>query len=556
MESVSRFSLGVLILLVCGVMAGCGGTAATSREPGSSRTPTPNTAQLTVQVSGKGAISSSPAGISCPGNCAATFDMGTAVTLSASAASGYQFSGYSGGCSGSICQVVVSTDQSVTAIFSSANSAHNLQNSINHIVFMLQENRSFDHYLGHLPEYWQAHTHQFPQATNGTTFDAEPDDASNVAADGSTVTAFHLTTVCLENPSPSWTESHLDWNLHNPYSGTFLGDGFVHTASLQKNVSGSLAKTIYYDSLGKRAMGYYTDRELNYYYFMASAFGTSDRWFSPVMSRTQANRMYLIAATSHGHAYEPESPLSDKTIFQLLDEHGISWKIYTTDTSPSYLNMFKYYSAPGVKSKIVPVKPNYFNDLANGSLPQVAMIEGGYSSGLDDHPTGDDTSPGSNIQAGSAYVSSLINALMKSSSWKNSVFILSYDEGGGFYDHVAPVPMPSPDGIPPSDLRASPSPDICLNQTGPTCDFVYTGYRVPLIVVSPFTKNYVSHFPADYTAILKLIETRFNLPSLTARDAHQMDMTEFFDFDNAPWANPPTPPAQSKSSPCYVTSLP
>jgi phospholipase C len=553
MEYVSRFPLRVLVLLLCGVLAGCGGvTGTTSPTP----PPTPKTAQLTVQVSGNGTISSSPAGISCPGKCVAAFDVGTAVTLSASPASGNQFSGYSGACTGNSCQVVLSSNQSVSATFTSAKPARNLQDSINHIIFMLQENRSFDHFLGHLPDYWQAHTDQFPQATNGTTFDAEPADASNVADDGSTVTAFHLTTVCVENPSPSWNESHVDWNLHNPYSDTYLGDGFVHTTGLQKNVSGPLAGQPYYDSLGKRAMGYYTDRELNYYYFMASAFGTSDRWFSPVMSRTQPNRMYLIAGTSHGYVYPLDptsSPLSDKTIFQLLDENGISWKIYTTDSSPSYLDMFKYYGAPGVKDKIVPAKPNYFNDLANGTLPQVVMIEGGYLSGLDDHPTGDDTQPGSNIQAGSAYVSSLISALMQSSSWKDSVFILTYDEGGGFYDHVAPIPMPSPDDIPPSDLRTG---DVCTTKTGPTCDFVYTGYRVPLIVVSPFTKNHVSHTPADYTAILKLIETRFNLPSLTARDAHQMDMTEFFDFDNAPWLNPPTPPAQLKSSPCYVTSLP
>jgi phospholipase C len=79
---------------------------------------------------------------------------------------------------------------------------------------------------------------------------------------------------------------------------------------------------------------------------------------------------------------------------------------------------------------------------------------------------------------------------------------------------------------------------------------------VPLLVVSPFTKkNYVSHTVADYTAILKLIETRFNIPSLTQRDAAQMDMTEFFDFQNVPWATPPTPPAQNTGGTCNATVL-
>jgi phospholipase C len=112
----------------------------------------------------------------------------------------------------------------------------------------------------------------------------------------------------------------------------------------------------------------------------------------------------------------------------------------------------------------------------------------------------------------------------------------------------------SPDGIPPSDLQPG---DVCTSASGPTCDFVYTGYRVPLIVISPFTKkNYVSHTTADLTAILKLIETRFNVPALTKRDAAQMDMSEFFDFVNPPWATPPSPPAQNVSGPCYLDHLP
>jgi phospholipase C len=92
---------------------------------------------------------------------------------------------------------------------------------------------------------------------------------------------------------------------------------------------------------------------------------------------------------------------------------------------------------------------------------------------------------------------------------------------------------------------------------GPTCDFTYTGSRVPLLVVSPYAKkNYVSHTAADSTAILRLIETRFNLPALTKRDAAQMNMTAFFDFTNPPWLTPPSPPAQNTGDACYLNSLP
>jgi phospholipase C len=181
------------------------------------------------------------------------------------------------------------------------------------------------------------------------------------------------------------------------------------------------------------------------------------------------------------------------------------------------------------------------------------MIEPGYIDGRDEHPFLTANKPGGSAQAGARYVSELINALMQSVSWKDSVFILTWDEEGGFYDDVPPQPTVSPDGIPPLDLVPG---DVCSQTTGtgPNCDFVFTGYRLPMILVSPFTKrHYISHTTADSTAILKFIETRFNLPSLTKRDAAQMDMTEFFDFVNVPWSTPPSPPAQNMNDPCLDT---
>jgi phospholipase C len=181
-------------------------------------------------------------------------------------------------------------------------------------------------------------------------------------------------------------------------------------------------------------------------------------------------------------------------------------------------------------------------------LPSVAFIETGYLSNQDEHPA-----PQASIQAGAAYAASLINALMASPSWKDSAFILTYDESGGFYDHVPPQPTVNPDGMAPIDLLKG---DICTSGSGVNCNFNYTGYRVPLIVISPFTKkNYVSHTVADSTAILKLIEARFQVPSLTKRDAAQMDMTEFFDFQGVPWATPPAPPAQNTNGTCNAQAL-
>ena len=168
--------------------------------------------------------------------------------------------------------------------------------------------------------------------------------------------------------------------------------------------------------------------------------------------------------------------------------------------------------------------------------------EPGFTDGNDEHP-----GLGNDIQIGAAETAKIINAFMASSAWKDSAFILVYDEGGGFYDHVPPptTNVPNPDGIPPQDL-------ITTNPPDPKGDFTRYGFRVPMMVVSPFTKkHYVSHTVTDSTAVLKMIEARFGLPNLNKRDAAGMDMSEFFDFQGKPWAMPPTPPAQPTNGPCY-----
>lgn len=466
-------------------------------------------------------------------------------------------------------------------------------NSLNHIIVLAQENRSLDNYFGALRLYWRNHGYADlgfdglaqinPQTGNPPLLGPAPsnpgcDPAFPPPADckfdsnSPNVVSYHLLTKCTENTSPSWNESHNDWNLQDPlgFNPATL-NGFVHAG-------GHFARNSNFnDTNGIRAMGYYDGTDLNYYYFMASNFGTSDRWFSPVMSRTHPNRAYMVAGTSQGYVYpvgtnaNDKQPMTSPTIFEELQTAGISWKIYVNTkgskcTGPPFdpaclikLSYMQYFAW----GKQIPTSfPNniadisvYFTDLQNGTLPQVAWIEPASTAGLDEHPSPSDTQP-SNIQKGANYVSTLINGLMASTSWKDSAFILTFDEAGGLFDHVSPQPQLHPDGIAPVDLFTNP-PDVCVNKTGPTCDFVYSGYRVPLIVVSPFSKkHYVSHTVADHTAILKLIETRFGVSSLTARDTAQIDMTEFFDFVNPPWVVPPTPPAQNTKGACYLDKLP
>ncbi|MGB9197037.1 MAG: alkaline phosphatase family protein [Terriglobales bacterium] len=549
----------------------------------------------------QGTVASSPAGINCPGTCSATFAVNTQVTLTETPGAPSTFSmftGWGGACSGTTatCSLTLNANQSVTAAFNPA---------LNHIIFFAQENRSFDHYFGELRQYWADNGYpdqafdglaQFnppagsaPPPTNPPCSNPDPTSYCDADPNGTPVPSDHLPSVCIENPSPSWNESHVDW-AYNDATGKNPAalNGFVQTAANDARQN----QPPFMDTNGYRAMGYYDGGnpsdpndpgDLNFYYFMASNFATSDRFFSPVMSRTEPNRMYLMAGTSQGHAYPlggsnpaDQSPLTVPPIFEALQNAGITWRIYIEpspvavgncapeDSSPqclfidsgSYLQMFTYgktvVNDPTLSQNLVPMS-QFATDAANGTLPQVAWIESPTDAGLDEHPTVDDSAP-ENIQKGASFSYGLMTSLMQSQSWKDSVMVFTYDEAGGLYDHVSPQPMPSPDGITPQDLRPG---DICTNGTGPTCDFVFTGYRIPLVVISPFTKkNYVSHTVADSTSILKLIETRFNIPALTKRDAAQFDMTEFFDFVNIPWANPPTPPKQNMGGPCSLQPPP
>ena len=356
---------------------------------------------------------------------------------------------------------------------------------IDHILVLMQENHSFENYLGHL----HAHRHV-----------SNPDPTGHA---GARVFAFHDHHTCVPHDldlEHSWTGSHREWD-----GGAM--DGF--TAA---NVDPK-------DPKGRRTMAYYTRKDLPFYYDLARTFAIGDRYFCSVLGPTYPNRAYLFAGTSFGlieNDFPPSSTeYSQPTILNVLDAHGVSWREYYSDV-PMFLFFAYVRDHP---TNVVPIA-QYFTDARAGTLPQVAFLDargfGTLNQESDEHPP-------ANVQVGEAFTSKVVRALMASPSWSRAALFLTYDEHGGYYDGVPPPPACVPDDIPPR-----------LGPGDTPAAFDRYGFRVPVVVVSPYARRHsVSHVVHDHTAILRFVETRFDLPALTRRDANADPMLEFFDFRHA-----------------------
>ncbi|MGA8089438.1 MAG: alkaline phosphatase family protein [Terracidiphilus sp.] len=518
--------------------------------------------------------------------------------------------------------------------------------SIKHVIFMLQENHSFDNYFGMLNPYrkengWNIGDDGIDYEVDG--IDDKLGSISNSDDEGDVFPLFKFTSTCVDDESSDWLSSYGDVNRYNfTTTRPITMDGFVHNAEGYAKscaASGATCSGSFTDLTGKRAMGYYDQTFLNYYYYMASQFAVSDRWFSPVATKSIGNRIATFTGgTTQGLVKDPGGndhlpQLDIASIFQELQQANVSWKIYytvtqglcltgddcngsananfpaTDFTTLSYSTQFVYENPTGAActpplqassvvgdstnsfcidtSHIAPIS-TYFTDLTNGTLPSFAFIEAGYGNN-DEHP-----GSGQSVLAGQAQVANIINSFMASSSWNDSVFFFSYDEGGGPYDHVPPVPGHSNDYTDTtlgsiadiSEIAVNPdqfNPCVPVGETPTThCDLSATdpganpldaaaaqgfaaqlGFRLPNIIISPFTRrHYVSHTPMDNTAIIKFVENQFigSSAHLTARDAAQPNLLEFFDFSKVPWQTPPTPPAPVSASsfasdPCTPTSF-
>jgi phospholipase C len=353
---------------------------------------------------------------------------------------------------------------------------------VRHVIVMMKENRSYDHYLG------QLHSQGQPDS------EAMPANFSNLDLQNRQVMPFHLTTTCLHmDPGHQWQDMHAQVN-----GGAM--DGFVTNAA-----SSTLSD-------GHFAMGYYDNSEIPFYYFLANTFALADRHFASVRSGTAPNRAYLLLATSDGVRQSnagyprPEVP----SLFTRLDEKGVSWAAYT-DAVPFEGALNWPANHAGVHT-IAELK----RALADASLPAVSFVDS-KEDVEDEHPTAD-------IQVGEAWTYDIYQAVIASPLWSSLALILTYDEAGGFADHVPP-------------------PNACVASSSEAM-FNELGARVPTIVISPWARaHFVSHVVRDHSAILRFIETVFDLPALTARDANSDALLDMFDFACPPQPSPAAAPA-------------
>ena len=417
--------------------------------------------------------------------------------------------------------------------------------NLNHIIFMVQENRAFDNYFGELANY-RVNVDHIPGAQLSDVEDLHdlPSGYQICNPQGQCFGPFHARTECIENLSPSWDETHYDMDLqgndwlHLTQDSMYKMDRFLDTT-----LSGGSGDQ--YDPTHSRPLGYYDQTDLPFYYELATQFVTDDQWRSPIPANTVPNRMYLFSGTSYGHAFPPTSPSDPAwqrpTIFRALNQAGITWRYYYQDNSV-FLANWADWNDPQIQGNVRNIQ-EWYNILASPNadqdLPQVVFIERASATGLDEHPE-------NNVQTGSARVQQILNALLTSSAWSDSAFILTWDEGGGLFDHVGPILV-----TPPGDFDEPQD----LGQHDQTGEFNVTGFRVPMVVVSPWVKpQTVVHLQTDYTSILKLIETRFNVPALTQRDATTQDMTDptngFFDFSTPHLLTVPPLPTQPTNGTC------
>ena len=389
-------------------------------------------------------------------------------------------------------------------------------------VFMMMENRSYDHYLG-------------ARALMGKGGDGLQTTFFNNDLNGNPVMPYEptLEQLCVVDPPHGWDELHNSWNMG-------ANDGFVKQFQTSDSTTDA------------SVMQYLTSNELPITWALADAYTTCDRWFCSLLGPTLPNRAYWHTASSFGigpDVMNPDGTTSSAntlildafasgvpvpTIYNSLVDAKIDWAYYFG--SLSILSLLG-----GAGPYQIDLGPNdgtgnirrfgdyqgsdgqFFKDCAAGKLPPVVYIDP-YFYLDDDHP------PIHPIN-GQQLIGAIYTALAKSPQWKNCNLVITYDEHGGFFDHVAPPTI---------------ADDTAKNFPSAVPGFDQCGFRVPPLVIGPYVKqNYVSSVVYDHTSAIKQIENTFGLPTLNSRTMAANDLSDCIDMERlakGDWAPPITLP--------------
>jgi len=399
-------------------------------------------------------------------------------------------------------------------------------------VYVMLENRTYDHVFG-------ARSMLEGKPGNGLTAGMTQPDLG-----GNPVAIYEPTSMvdqlCVgSDPPHGWTGS-----MHQRNGGAM--DGFLRAH--QEEFPGKTDP-----------MQYLTRTQQPVSWALADAYTTCDKWHSAILGPTLPNRFYWHAATSCGYrsneVLDNVTTLSVPTIYHSLRDAGIEWKYYygSLPVVSALANFAAPYNLPGeyIGTRVKRFgdaeygEGDFFKDAAAGTLPPVVYIDPFFYLN-DDHPP-------SHPLLAQQFIAAIYTALAKSPQWKNCLLVITYDEHGGFYDHVAPGKTTDDTATKfPMDENGNPTTEDMDAQNELVHGFDQLGFRVPAMVIGPYVKQgYVSSVEYNHASALKHLGTAFGLPDLNPRMAAAMDLSDCIDMERlakGEWAKPIDLPAITVNS--------
>lgn len=380
---------------------------------------------------------------------------------------------------------------------------NDLLSSVQHVVVLMLENRSFDHMLGFL--------YAGKKTPAGQAFEGLTGNEFNFDSDGTKVKVFEIketdpNAYFMPGSDPgegyAATNSQLFGSIDAPAPPAAKNSGFV--SDFRYTLGWESKKPSWHvlpGTVPAHIMGIYTPAMLPVLSALARGYAVCDHWFCSAPTETLPNRAFANAATSQGHMDDKTKSYTCPSIFGLLSKHNVSWAIYGYDAPP--LTRHNFPDTTNADESHFGVFADFQKAAATGTLPAYTFLEPSWGS------TGNSQHPNNDVALGEQLIHDVYYALRKGPAWNDTLLVITYDEHGGCYDHVPPP------------LTATP-PDNSVGELG--FDFKRFGVRVPAVLVSPrIAAGTVFNVPAgstpiDHTSILKTVETRWGLPPLTERD--------------------------------------